>query len=108
MEDKGTPAAGTPSTAAGAPAGGASTTGAAGATGSGDSQNGGKIFQGCLSGNTNDYRFSANGKAYRLQGNTSMLHGLEGHQVEVTGEEFNGKAIQVNGARDLGASCSSK
>jgi hypothetical protein len=56
----------------------------------------------------NNYKFEANGNEYRLQGNTSMLKGMSGHQVEITGDIFNGKAIQVNGARDLGSSCSSK
>ena len=63
------------------------------------------IFSGCLKGSVNNYQFNANGKNYRLQGNTSMLPSMIGHRVEVTGEDFNGKAIQVNGARDLSPSC---
>jgi hypothetical protein len=110
MEAKGTPSAGTPSPSdssassgsVGAPAGNASTTGATGST------SGGQILNGCLSGDVNSYAFKANGNNYRLQGNTSMLKGMSGHQVEITGDVFNGKAIQVNGARDLGSSCSGK
>jgi hypothetical protein len=104
VENKGTPSAGTPSSAIGAPGGSSSS--AAGETA--QAQNGHNAFQGCLSGDVNNYELKANGKTYRLQGNTSALKELSGHQVEVTGEEFNGKAIQVNGARDLGSSCSGK
>jgi hypothetical protein len=92
-ENKGTPEAGSPqagaiaSNAAAAPAENYST------------------FNGCLVGSINDYQFKSNGKTYRLQGNTSQLNSMFKHTVEITGEDFNGKAIQVNGARDLGTSC---
>lgn len=101
MEEKGTPAAGTPSQSVGAPAG---TSGSSAAPA--EPQSNLSTFNGCLSGKENQYKFEADGKAYRLQGNTMMLKGMTGHQVEITGEDFNGKAIQVNGARDLGSSCS--
>lgn len=51
---------------------------------------------------------AANGKEYRLQGNKQTVGSLIGPQVEITGEVFNDKAIQVFGARDLGRSCSEK
>jgi hypothetical protein len=99
LENKGSPAAGTPSNSVGAPA-------SSGSTNAGP-QSRGKVFQGCLAGDVNNYQFkSSDGKTYRLQGNTTVLKGMTKHQVELTGEEFNGKAIEVNGARDLGASCS--
>jgi len=63
------------------------------------------VFTGCLAGSMNNYQLKANGKLYRLQGNTAPLQALLNHQIELTGEDFNGKAIQVNGARDLGGSC---
>ncbi len=100
-EAKGTPSEGTPSAVA-APAGNEA------GTASAQPQENLSTFKGCLSGKDNQYQFNANGKSYRLQGNTSMLHGMSGHQVEITGEDFNGKAIQVNGARDLGGSCGKK
>jgi hypothetical protein len=91
-ENKGTPAAGSPqgaiaSNAAAAPAENYA------------------IFNGCLVGSVNDYQFKSNGKTYRLQGNTSQLNSMFKHNVEITGEDFNGKAIQVNGGRDLGTPC---
>ena len=105
VEEKGTPTAGTPSSAVGAPASGSSPNSEANSQVTAAQQ---KLttFNGCLSGSSNSYRLSANGKDYNLQGNTSTLSGMSGHQVEVTGEVFDGKAIQVNGARDLGSSCS--
>ena len=102
VENKGTPSAGTPSSAIGAPSSMSSS--AAGETA--QTHNGHNTFQGCLSGDVNSYEIKANGKTYHLQGDTTSLKGLKGHQVEITGEEFNGKAIQVNGARDLGSPCS--
>lgn len=100
-EAKGTPTEGTPSPAVAAPA---ASSGSASAASS--QQANLSTFTGCLSGKENQYQYKSNGKTYRLQGNTTMLQGLAGHQVEITGEDFNGKAIQVNGARDLGSSCS--
>lgn len=101
VENKGTPSAGTPSSAIGGPVGTASAETA-------QVQNGHDTFQGCLSGDVNSYELKTNGKTYHLQGDTTSLKSLVGHQVAVTGEVFNGKAIQVNGARDLGSSCSHK
>jgi hypothetical protein len=66
------------------------------------------VFTGCLIGSINNYQFKSNGKAYHLQGNTIQLSSMVNHQVELTGEDFNGKAIQVNGARDLGSTCKGK
>jgi hypothetical protein len=104
MENKGTPAAGTPSPPIATPS--SSMSSATGETS--ESENSNSVFQGCLSGDVNNYQVSAHGKNYRLQGNTSMLKGLSGHRVEITGEESNATAIRVNGARDLGSSCSGK
>ena len=92
-ENKGTPAAASPQGAI------ASNNGPAPAA------NNNSVFSGCLVGAVNDYQFKANGKTYRLQGNTSQLNSMFKHNVEITGEDFNGKAIQVNGVRDLGGSC---
>jgi hypothetical protein len=89
---KGTPAAGTIASNAGAQP--ASDTNAS--------------FTGCLTGSQNNYQFKANGKTYRLQGSTNDLGSMLNHQVQLTGEDFNGKAIQVNQARDLGSSCKGK
>ncbi|HVZ16726.1 MAG TPA: hypothetical protein VG897_06395 [Terriglobales bacterium] len=89
-EDKGVPTAGT-----------SVTTNAAQQQPADDNQ----IFTGCLVGSLNNYQFKANGKTYHIQGNTASLNSMVNHQVELTGEDFNGKAIQVNGARDLGGSC---
>jgi hypothetical protein len=96
-ENKGTPAAGSPQGAI------ASNSGASNAAAA-PSENY-STFNGCLMGTVNDYQYKSNGKTYRLQGNTSELMSLLKHNVEITGEDFNGKAIQVNGARDLGTSC---
>src|SRR5262249_10339477 len=96
--------AGTPSSSIGAPA----STPATASAETAQAQNGHDTFQGCVSGDVNSYELKVNGKTYHLQGDTSSLKDLKGHQVEVTGEEFNGKAIQVNGARDLGSSCTGK
>jgi hypothetical protein len=90
----------------GTPAAGTTIASDAGAQ-SGASDNNG-VFNGCLSGTVNNYQFKANGKSYRLQGNTMQLGSMLNHQIEITGEDFNGKAIQVNGARDLGSSCKGK
>jgi len=49
-------------------------------------------------------KFSTNGKDYHLQGDTRSVWKLIGHNVEVTGEDFGGKAIQISGsAKDLGS-----
>ena len=81
--------------------------GAAAAVPAAQQQSNYKTFQGCLSGDMNNYQLkSPDGKTYRLQGNTTMLKGMSKHQVELTGEDFNGKAIEVNGGRDLGSTCS--
>ena len=96
LENKGTPAAGSPQGA----------TIANPALPQADETN--AIFTGCLTGAINNYQFKSNGKVYRLQGNTSSLPQMVNHQVELTGEDFNGKAIQVNAARDLGAGCKGK
>jgi hypothetical protein len=107
-ENKGTPAAGSPAGGAIASNSGASNSGASSA-GTSDSSAAASTnystFNGCLVGSVNEYQFKANGKSYRLQGNTAQLSSLIKHNVEITGEDFNGKAIQVNGARDLGTSC---
>jgi len=93
-ENKGTPAAGTQQGAI------ASNTQPAAAS------NGLAIFNGCVIGSVNNFQFKTNdGKVYRLQGNTSQLNSMVKRNVEITGEDFNGKAIQVNGARDLGTAC---
>jgi hypothetical protein len=100
-ENKGTPAAGSPTSgaiASDSASNGASTSSAAPAENY-------ATFNGCLLGSVNDYQFKSNGKTYRLQGNTSQLNSLFKRNVELTGEDFNGKAIEVNGARDLGSSC---
>jgi hypothetical protein len=62
-------------------------------------------YNGCLTGSVNNYQFKSNGKTFHLQGNTTQLNSMINHNVEITGEDFNEKAIQVNGARDLGTSC---
>lgn len=95
-ENKGTPTAGTPAEAVAAPPAQQQPA---------DSNH---VFSGCLNGTINNYQFKANGKVYRLQGNTMSLGSMLNHQVEITGEDFNGKAIQVNGARDLGGNCKGK
>ena len=99
-EDKGTPQAGTPQTGAvGAPSASSSTTGAASAQPAA-----GQTYQGCVSGDPNNLKFSTNGKDYHLQGDTRSVWKLIGHNVEVTGEDFGGKAIQISGsAKDLGS-----
>ncbi len=97
-ETKGTPEAGSPQQ-------GAVATNAAAADPGGTDQ----IFNGCLGGVINAYLFKGtDGKLYRLQGNTGNLAAMVNHNVELTGEDFNGKAIQVNGARDLGGNCKAK
>ncbi len=68
-------------------------------------QSAAQTFEGCVAGNTNNYQLKSNGKTYRLQGDTTSLNGLTGHTVSVTGEDFNGKAIQVDSARDMGKGC---
>ncbi len=100
-EDKGTPQAGTPQTGSvGAPAGSSSTTD----TASSQTASAGQTYQGCVSGDPNNLKFKTNGKDYRLQGDTRSVWKLIGHNVEVTGEDFGGKAIQINGAaKDLGS-----
>lgn len=100
-EDKGTPQAGTPQTGAvGAPAASSSTTD----TASSQAASAGQTFQGCVSGDPNNLKFKSSGKDYRLQGDTRAVWKLIGHNVEVTGEDFGGKAIQISGtAKDLGS-----
>jgi hypothetical protein len=98
QEEKGTPTEGTPSNAISSP----STSQPAAQ----ESQM--QVFNGCVKGKVNNFEFQSGGKSYHLQGNLGMLRGLDGHQVEISGEMFNDKAIQVNGARDLASSCSKK
>jgi hypothetical protein len=102
MENKGTPEAGTPQTSAVA----APNSPSASTTGAATGQASGQSFQGCVQGDANNLKFKANGKEYRLQGNIQQAASLIGHQVEITGENFNDKAIQINEIRDLGSSCS--
>ena len=94
-ENKGTPEAASPQGAV--------------ASNSAQPANDDQVFTGCLGGAVNAYQLKgSNGKIYHLQGNTGTLGGMVNHNVELTGEDFNGKAIQVNGARDLGGSCKAK
>jgi hypothetical protein len=102
-ENKGTPAAASPTGGAIASDSSASSGGASPNSAAPASNN--AAFSGCLLGSVNDYQFKANGKTYRLQGDTTQLNSMFKHNVEITGEDFNGKAIEVNGARDLGTSC---
>jgi hypothetical protein len=95
-EDKGVPTAGTPQN------------GSIASNSTPQRADNNQIFTGCLNGSVNNYQFKSNGKTYRLQGNTMSLSSMINHEVEVTGEDFNGKAIQVNGARDLASSCKGK
>jgi hypothetical protein len=104
MESKGTPQAGTPQQGSvSGPASSSSTTST-----SSQPRSGAKTFQGCLSGDPNNLMLTANGTSYSLQGNTRSLGTMINHQVEVTGDDRNGKAIEVTGARDLGTACSAK
>ena len=96
-ENKGVPTAGTPQNS-----------GIANNTAQQQPADDNRIFDGCIIGSMNNYQFKSNGKTYHLQGNTANLNTMVNHQVELTGEDFNGKAIQVNGARDLGGACKGK
>lgn len=99
-ENKGTPQAATPQGPAVASPSAAPTASA--------QQSNEQKFEGCVSGDANNLKLKTNGKTYALHGDTRPVWSLIGHKVEVTGENFNGKAIQMTAAQDLGSNCSGK